>query len=210
MSGNSSCLIDTLDCTEEGRRRYLAAYGKPRAIYLSVLEPLTAPVIRCPAAPPPGSADVLLVFHGAQCALWRPDNEYRCFWNATVQARCRSWPWGGVLYLKAVRSDTPPAESERRIQRSHPTRGALRRAGLPGQRVPEGLAAGLRLLSPHRRAGAPLLASRVGAAAVDCAPSSLRLGVLPGPTPSQHPSPASPVGRLQGRSGACAHPYHLH
>lgn len=85
MSGNSSCLLDTLDCTEEGRRSYLAAHGKPRAIFLSVLEPLSAPAIRCPAEGSPG-ADILLVFHGADCALWRPDNYLGCYWNATVQA----------------------------------------------------------------------------------------------------------------------------
>lgn len=91
VDGNGTCFIDVLDCTPEGRRRYLGAHGKPRAIYLSVFAPFTAPIIRCPAegesakdgAAPP---EALVVYHGSDCELWKPDNAFKCYWNATVQS----------------------------------------------------------------------------------------------------------------------------
>lgn len=92
-SENSSCLVDVLDCSPEGRRAHLAKHGKPAAIYLSVYEPLSAPVIRCPeagshAAGGAAQHEKLLVFHGAKCHMWRRDNWHDCYWNATFQARC--------------------------------------------------------------------------------------------------------------------------
>lgn len=88
-----------LDCTAEGRRAHFAKHGKPQAIYLSVFEPLTAPVIRCPEAGSPAAAaapERLVVFHGAECAVWRHDNELRCHWDALTQARSVGWSPGDL------------------------------------------------------------------------------------------------------------------
>lgn len=50
-------------------------------VFVNPLLPLESPRISCQ----PGSNATLRVFTGAQCAAWRPDNQFGCFFDAQTQ-----------------------------------------------------------------------------------------------------------------------------
>ena len=80
---NASCTVTLLDCA-----------AQPGAVgpYLDPTNPFVYGRASCSAASPPG----LLVFSGASCAAFRPDNAYGCYWNVTTQA------WVGQSCLAAT------------------------------------------------------------------------------------------------------------
>lgn len=51
-------------------------------MFLDFNDPFTYPIITCL----PGVTRRLVIFNGTNCTLWRPDNEYGCFWDASAQA----------------------------------------------------------------------------------------------------------------------------
>lgn len=72
LFGCNETLLDCSNATEANR-----------SVYLDRTRPFSAPAVGCGGVV---SDRILRVFTGPQCRLWRPDNEERCFWNATKQA----------------------------------------------------------------------------------------------------------------------------
>ena len=58
----------------------------PPPFYPNLADPLSFPAVVCPTAPPPNNSTALRLFNGTSCGLYRPNNGYACYWNATVQA----------------------------------------------------------------------------------------------------------------------------
>lgn len=82
------CTRTVLDCSEGGKRAYLAAHGRRAQVFLDPMLPLSSPSVAC-AVNGSGSPllDTLVVFSGHDCPLWRPDNALGCYWDGTTQAR---------------------------------------------------------------------------------------------------------------------------
>ena len=83
----AGCTPTILDCP---------LLGSGGRVYLNPSAPTTAPAVACPQPSSESAADscscleppgqtALLVFTGASCKLWHPNNA-KCFWNATVQS----------------------------------------------------------------------------------------------------------------------------
>ena len=71
----AGCTQAWLDCSN--------ASQVTRSLYPDPYNPMSAPAISCGGSLRP---QLLRVFYGARCGLWRPDNGAGCFWNATAQA----------------------------------------------------------------------------------------------------------------------------
>lgn len=80
-----NCSRVVLNCSAAAQAERLAkSDGRPLVVFLDPTRPLSAPAVQCGepegASGGGGGLDMLVVYSGPRCPLWRPDNAFGCFW----------------------------------------------------------------------------------------------------------------------------------